>query len=695
MPGHQDVNGMLRRRGYQELKKVGEGSFGKALLVKAAEGQHLICKMVDVSKATTKEAQEAAKEAQLLSKLRHPYIVRYCESFSDSGWLCILMDYCEGGDLAKQISDARKSRKTLQEEQVLKWFTQAILALKYIHDQHILHRDLKPQNFFLAKNGVLKMGDFGIAKVLACTIAVARTQIGTPYYLSPELCQEKPYAWPADIWSMGCILYEMCALKVPFDAPNIPGLVQKIVRGAIPAVPSTYSSICRQLVQEMLDRNPQQRPGTDDILKKPQIQGIVRKMLENVQLDGGGGDAAPAAPGPSLPASAMRQPSEPSAPAASALEGPYKEHAGQYHKDALVEYNSSAHKSWLPARVIKVDSNGKIVIDLKPNTWISREEQATKVRPRQEAPKMQPPSMQRSPSIGSARGGGAAAPSPRNYQQRVPSAGPPGSARGASPMMRRSPSVCSNGGREPAAGVPSTPGRCASPMQRRPSYGGGVQASPSSARSPAYPGGRPPSLGASPSNGAMAQQSPGFNRRPSSAARGASPLHRSPSPAAGGAVGPFRVGELVEYHSVSHKEWLPATVLKVDDEDRVVIDLKPNTWISKEEQASKLRRRKPAVRVPPVRPSSRGASPAASPLVGRRQSSVDRSVNGGFAGGSPSSGFARAASPRRVPSRDGLGSRGGSVNGSGDSTPGVRPPGIPRAANASPLRCGGRSVLGS
>merc|ERR1719162_559278 len=169
----------------------------------------------------------------------------------------------------------KRSRKQILEEQVLKWFTQAILALKYIHDRHILHRDLKPQNFFLSKSGSLKMGDFGIAKVLECTIAVARTQIGTPYYLSPELCKEQAYTTPSDIWAMGCILYEMCAMKVPFDAPSIPKLVQAIISGRIPPVPSGYSSFTQKLVVELLNRDPNKRPGCDEILQRPEIQAVV------------------------------------------------------------------------------------------------------------------------------------------------------------------------------------------------------------------------------------------------------------------------------------------------------------------------------------------------------------------------------------------------------------------------------------
>merc|ERR1719203_509728 len=166
------------------------------------------------------------------------------------------MDYCEGGDLSERIKKMRQSGKSFPEQQVLRWFTQAILALKYIHDQHILHRDLKSCNFFLSKSGNLKMGDFGIAKVLSCTVACAKTQIGTPYYLSPEVCQEKPYSWASDIWAMGCILFELCAARVPFDAPNISSLVQKICKGPTPTIPAQYSDFLRQLCTEMLCRTP-------------------------------------------------------------------------------------------------------------------------------------------------------------------------------------------------------------------------------------------------------------------------------------------------------------------------------------------------------------------------------------------------------------------------------------------------------
>jgi len=288
----------LKKHGYTEVRKIGEGSFGKAILVHTKEGAKLVCKVVDVSKASAKETKASLQEGQVLACLKHPYIVRYRENFTEAGWFCILMDYCEGGDLTRQIDHARKRREGLVEGQILRWFTQAVLALKYIHDKHILHRDLKPSNFFLSKSGSLKMGDFGISKVLANTMACAQTQIGTPYYLSPEVCQEKPYAWPADIWSMGCILYEMCALKVPFNATNISGLVQKICRGPTPTVSPKYSDFIRQLCSEMMNRNPSSRPSSDDILKRSAVQTIVRQMLQEAQQEPDSKQSARADGGP-------------------------------------------------------------------------------------------------------------------------------------------------------------------------------------------------------------------------------------------------------------------------------------------------------------------------------------------------------------------------------------------------------------
>ncbi|CAK8993387.1 unnamed protein product [Durusdinium trenchii] len=275
---------ILQKNGFREVRRIGEGAFGQAVLVEDEQGSKLVCKMVDVREASPKEVQDTRKEAQLLASFKHPFIVDYRSNFLDGGYLCIFMAFCEGGDLATQISSARDAQRRIAEPQVLRWMTQALLALKYIHDKHVLHRDLKSGNFFLSKAGNLKMGDFGIAKVLNSTQAIARTTIGTPYYLSPEVCQEKPYAWPADIWAMGVILYELLALKLPFDGgSNMVILVQSIIRGTAPPLPEEYSPFVRSLCSEMLSKVPAKRPTAGAILSRAPLQSIVQSFFEEAR----------------------------------------------------------------------------------------------------------------------------------------------------------------------------------------------------------------------------------------------------------------------------------------------------------------------------------------------------------------------------------------------------------------------------
>ena len=244
---------------YDQVRVLGQGGFGKAILAKRkSDSQLFVIKEVRLTALSAKDREDALKEVKILSSLHHPYIVDYTESFQERGCLYIVMGYADGGDLAQKIEKA--GRKLFSEDEILHDFIEIALAIKYIHDRKFLHRDLKGQNVFLMKDGTVKLGDFGIAKALEHTFQNCKTQIGTPYYLSPEICDGKPYNMKTDIWSLGCILYELCTLKHAFEAPNMNQLLNNIIRGRYTPISSQYSADLKSLIERMLTKEPEKRP---------------------------------------------------------------------------------------------------------------------------------------------------------------------------------------------------------------------------------------------------------------------------------------------------------------------------------------------------------------------------------------------------------------------------------------------------
>lgn len=164
------------------------------------------------------QKQDAAFEATILSKINSEYVCRYYDSYMTPTSINIVMEYCENGDLGKYLK--RQMGRHLVENKIWKFFIEMSLGLNYLHSNKILHRDIKTINMFLGKDDKIKIGDLGVAKLLNQTANFAHTVVGTPYYLSPELCEEKPYNHKSDIWSLGCVLYELCTFRHPFEANN-------------------------------------------------------------------------------------------------------------------------------------------------------------------------------------------------------------------------------------------------------------------------------------------------------------------------------------------------------------------------------------------------------------------------------------------------------------------------------------------
>lgn len=205
-----------------------------------------------------KEKQQIVAEVNILRELKHQNIVRYYDRIIDKSKakIYIVMEFCEKGDMARLIKNCKRQKDHLPEDLVWKILSQIAYALFECHNRKggkILHRDLKPGNVFLDKNNNVKIGDFGLSRVMGQESVYAYTRVGTPYYMSPEQINAKKYNEKSDIWSLGCVIYEIAALRPPFTADNQLALAMKIKAGKIEDLPDQYSADLQKTIKMMLN----------------------------------------------------------------------------------------------------------------------------------------------------------------------------------------------------------------------------------------------------------------------------------------------------------------------------------------------------------------------------------------------------------------------------------------------------------
>ena len=274
---------------YKKIQQLGEGSFGKAFLCKRESDDSLcVIKQILIEGMDKKEKDDVLNESIILAKLDHQNIIKFFEVFESNipkHMVNIVTEYADGGDLSEKIKEKKNKNNNFTESEILDYFTQICLAIKHIHEKKIIHRDLKSGNIFLMKNGLVKLGDFGIAKRFQKTMDKAKTFIGTPYYLSPEIINGKPYDSKSDIWSLGVLLYEMMTFKMPFNANSLPMLSVKIMRGQYIPPPTIYTKDLRELVTKCLTVEPKNRPSIQEILRMPIIQNRIRSFLTENQYN--------------------------------------------------------------------------------------------------------------------------------------------------------------------------------------------------------------------------------------------------------------------------------------------------------------------------------------------------------------------------------------------------------------------------
>lgn len=281
---------------YEVICFLKRGSFAKVSKVRhKTTGRIYVWKELDYGQMTDKEKQMLVDEVNILRELSHPNIVRYYDRIIDhhNRKIFIVQEHCDAGDLSQVIKDYRKKKQNIPESLIWSVLSETATALYACHRKQdggrVLHRDLKPGNIFLisldegrARYSV-KLGDFGLARVLHDASIFAQTHVGTPYYMSPEQIQHEQYDEKSDIWALGCIVYEMATLQPPFQASGYMQLARKIQRGDYNHMQnmkdSIYSAELQQLVSTMLKVNRDHRPSIEQILYIPKVQITMKKVM--------------------------------------------------------------------------------------------------------------------------------------------------------------------------------------------------------------------------------------------------------------------------------------------------------------------------------------------------------------------------------------------------------------------------------
>ncbi|XP_074857886.1 serine/threonine-protein kinase 36 isoform X2 [Carettochelys insculpta] len=265
---------------YHVLEVIGEGSFGRVYKGRRKYSAQVVAlKFIPKVGRSEKELKNLQREIEIMRGLHHPNIVQMLDSFETEKEVVVVTDYAEG-----ELFQILEDDGSLPEDQVQAIASQLVSALYYLHSHRILHRDMKPQNILLGKGGLVKLCDFGFARAMSINTMVLTSIKGTPLYMAPELVQEKPYDHTADLWSVGCILYELFVGTPPFYTTSIFQLVSLIIKDPV-KWPKTMSPSFKSFLQGLLMKDPGQRLSWPELLYHPFIAGQVT-MIDDMEQHG-------------------------------------------------------------------------------------------------------------------------------------------------------------------------------------------------------------------------------------------------------------------------------------------------------------------------------------------------------------------------------------------------------------------------
>lgn len=259
---------------------VGKGAYGVVYRAKHLQNQQAYAmKRLDLQKATHQEKQCIINELRVLATHRSPFLVTFKTAFVQDHHIYFVTEFAQRGDLAGEIAKLVRTGQRMRESLVWYYFIQMLMGVQYLHRLDIIHRDLKPANIFIDQDGILRLGDFGIVKIMKKYMMFGQTHIGTPLYMAPEIFRHERYTAKADVWSLGCCLYEMLARRPAFVGRHMAELMRNVMEGRLDVQPVTRMYANPHLVQLLRDTisvSPRRRPSVEGILARQCVADQVK-----------------------------------------------------------------------------------------------------------------------------------------------------------------------------------------------------------------------------------------------------------------------------------------------------------------------------------------------------------------------------------------------------------------------------------
>jgi serine/threonine protein kinase len=263
----------MELKNYEVIEEIGEGSYSTVYKVKCIQTNILYAmKKIKYMSLSDKQKEYAKEEISILKKIKHPNIIKLEKSFSDDdGNLYIIMELACEGDLQQKINKMIEKSEQFSVDRILNYVYQIVLGLQILHDNNIIHRDIKPSNIFIINENLVKIGDFNVAKF--SLDGFARTKIGTPYNMSPQVLNGLQYDCKADIWSLGSVAYEMATLTKPYDVEHPAALMNKINNKRLVI---KISKELNTLVKKLMKLRPEKRPNCSNILSMDMFKNFKK-----------------------------------------------------------------------------------------------------------------------------------------------------------------------------------------------------------------------------------------------------------------------------------------------------------------------------------------------------------------------------------------------------------------------------------